>query len=673
MFSILNNIKQSIASTLLALTIVALVFGGFFAGEMVVSNDLPTAYAQETTANPSNAATPGGAVNNSSVQHDAPQEAHREGNFVTTGIMAAAGWIFSAIFGMFLSLQQLILWISAIAFDSAVNHTVVGMGNTLHVANGPQAGQLIPGILIGWTTLRDISNIIFIFALVFIGIATILGLQSYGWRSLMVRLIIAALLINFSLLIAKVVIDTSNLIASEAYAVIMQDAKPGDQISTIITKQSWMISIFEASGPMDQTGISNVLGLTANPPADTYWILAWKSLFLMILLAILTFIFFAATIMLIGRFVILVFLMITSPIAFAAMILPQTRELSKEWWHSLFYQSLFAPAFLLMLWIAMMLMVGLSQVLGVEQHSFAELAGGAQGAVVVFIYFGMVAGLLIASLIMASRMGAYGASAALEMGKRWSRTAGGALTLGAVGALSRNTIGRVSSKRADDENLRERASQKGWRGALARTQLKAYRGAAGASFDARSTSLGKQMGLSGTKGGYQAKLDAQAKQRVEFAKSLGTVDNKDPLVANALTQQAAAEQGVKKLEETRNAESRILANLIDIAQKAGRRPEDDSAVIRQRAKISDIQSNIATATTAVASAKGVVASEKNRRQRGYADTLEHEPTADRLWMTVARKNEVAAKKIRGELEKGTDQKVIDALKEAGIVPPKTDS
>jgi len=64
----------------------------------------------------------------------------------------------------------------------------------------------------GWVFTRDIANMFFILALVIIAFATILGIESYGMRRLLVPLILIALLLNFSQVFIGVVVDIANVL-----------------------------------------------------------------------------------------------------------------------------------------------------------------------------------------------------------------------------------------------------------------------------------------------------------------------------------------------------------------------------------------------------------------------------------------------------------------------------
>lgn len=70
-----------------------------------------------------------------------------------------------------------------------------------------------------WVVVRDISNIFFIIALLYVALQTILGLSGghHGPKQMIGQIIIMALLINFSMFFTKVVIDGTNILALVFY------------------------------------------------------------------------------------------------------------------------------------------------------------------------------------------------------------------------------------------------------------------------------------------------------------------------------------------------------------------------------------------------------------------------------------------------------------------------
>ena len=55
-----------------------------------------------------------------------------------------------------------------------------------------------PPVVIGWLMVRDVANMFFVVALLVIAFGTILGLEQYEWKKTLLKLILAAIFINFS-------------------------------------------------------------------------------------------------------------------------------------------------------------------------------------------------------------------------------------------------------------------------------------------------------------------------------------------------------------------------------------------------------------------------------------------------------------------------------------------
>ena len=83
----------------------------------------------------------------------------------------------------------------------------------------------------GWKLVRDLTNILFIFVLVSIGIGTIVGWSKLGDKKLIGMVIIVALLINFSLFFTKVIIDAGNILGTVFYS--SMGVKASDTTSAI--------------------------------------------------------------------------------------------------------------------------------------------------------------------------------------------------------------------------------------------------------------------------------------------------------------------------------------------------------------------------------------------------------------------------------------------------------
>ena len=67
----------------------------------------------------------------------------------------------------------------------------------------------------GWEVVRNLCNILFIVALIAIGLGTLFRIDSYQYKHTLVDLVIAVLLVNFSLVIAQVVLGVADTIQSQ--------------------------------------------------------------------------------------------------------------------------------------------------------------------------------------------------------------------------------------------------------------------------------------------------------------------------------------------------------------------------------------------------------------------------------------------------------------------------
>jgi len=388
---------------------------------------------------------------------------------------------------------------------------------------------------IGWKIFRDLSNLVFIFILLAIAIATILGIQNYGAKQLLVKVILVALLINFSLFTTKVIIDAANVFTVGFYnAILAGEGNTGitgagefdKGVSSVFAGALNLQTIFRGN---DAKALSkDEFGSNLN--ADNVLLIALLGA---ILLIITTFIFLATSFLLMKRIVVLMFLMMISPLAFLGMILPATSGHSKQWWNMLFKEAFYAPVLMMFLWVVAKAITSdkFREIFSkpVAKEGFAALATGGDKMVIIFNFI-LIIGLLLASLISASKLGASGADGMISMGKKmqtWGQNkvkAGvGAATFGAGGRLARRTIGGTAQWGADKLSG-SRWAAKG--GAISKLTVKSLRGIGDSSFDARNTDMGKKMGLGeGIKGGYKTVTDKAKKAETAYAQSL-TGDSK---------------------------------------------------------------------------------------------------------------------------------------------------
>jgi hypothetical protein len=115
------------------------------------------------------------------------------------------------IYDLLTGLGSYALYFGGGLLEYAISALVVNMGGFIYEIG---MGSAIDSL---WEVMRDIFNLLFIFGLIYIGFVTILKADSSGTKKMLASIVAAALLINFSLYITKIIVDFTNLGAYQIY------------------------------------------------------------------------------------------------------------------------------------------------------------------------------------------------------------------------------------------------------------------------------------------------------------------------------------------------------------------------------------------------------------------------------------------------------------------------
>ena len=451
------------------------------------------------------------------------------------------------LWNLVVSFFGMLVYIGAAILDFGIDRFVLGFGGTF---NNSGIGVAVNNT---WGIIRDFVNLFFIFGLVYIGLKMILDSDNSNTRRWLVNLIMAALLVNFSLLATKLVVDFSNQVSAEIAVAGLGAKADGNgkyesNVGEMLMKRMGLTTAFNKGQPSG-SGYGYIFGTA-------------------ILFMISAFVFGAGGILLIVRFAILNLFLVLSPIMFASWILPGLKDTMDRYWQEFLKRCFFAPVYLTFIYFSFQIIGGLQR--SVQSNGSGgtrtDLANpnyaGALGAdptqavqdstLGTMPFFFLICTFMILSLVAASKLGADGGKLALKTGKdwgnkaqKWTRRGAGAATVGATASLGRNTLGRYGNKLSNDGDLKLRAQQGGISGMKARAALATGRYAAGASFDARQVAgAGRALGIGeGTAGGYKKRIDEDAKKAKKYATDLGTVD----IDSEAGKARVAAEQ--KRIED----------------------------------------------------------------------------------------------------------------------------
>ena len=166
-----------------------------------------------------------------------------------------------------------------------------------------------------WSKIRDYANILFVvfFLFVIYSQMTGYGLDNYGIKRMLPKLIVGVIVVNASFYICGLLVDLSNVVGSSAFNFISTTAV-GD-----IPAGDWSNS--------DSSWINKI---AAGALVLTVGYFALATVISMLLFVVITAV---TTIFLLGvREAIIILCIVLSPLAFVAMIMPNTEGLYKKWW-----------------------------------------------------------------------------------------------------------------------------------------------------------------------------------------------------------------------------------------------------------------------------------------------------------------------------------------------------
>lgn len=296
-----------------------------------------------------------------------------------------------------------------------------------------------PAVTAGWTFIQGLANIGFIIGLLFIALATVLRFQTYSIQRILPRLIIVALLLNFSLVLTGVLIDMAQLgTAVIARAMGHLNAVQFIGRDLLIASDSLQFAVI----------------FLADELVKTPELAGWESVVRNLLMLIVSVVFLSGLVMLvIGlviRYVMLVLLLIVSPVAFLFWIFPNTTPMAEKWWKEFLRYVFYAPIALFILLLATRFTTHLlGQPINGLSDAFLRIV-----VVTVMFYMAAIVGknlggsVGVAALGFATGTGKRLGRMGLAAGTYLPRKAGqaGLATGRAAGRLAANQVGDVTSR-----------------------------------------------------------------------------------------------------------------------------------------------------------------------------------------------------------------------------------
>ncbi len=267
------------------------------------------------------------------------------------------------------------------------------------------------GIESAWKIFRDMANVVFIILFLFVIFSQLtgIGIDNYGIKKIMPKLIVTAILINLSYVICVLAVDLSNIL--------------GTGLNALFTSLANQIPV-KVEGVSDGQGLAvggislggfALFGLIAGPlglVSAGLWVLG------MIITIVFSMLFLF--LILIIRSAGIVILIAIAPIAIVCYMLPNTEKMFKRWLDLL--------KALLFVYPICGALVGAGKLAGNLLGSIDNNAMKLAGMIAEVLPFFLIPMLLRQSLAMAGNIGARLSSVGRNLGRRGSTAARGAIT-----------------------------------------------------------------------------------------------------------------------------------------------------------------------------------------------------------------------------------------------------
>ena len=469
-----------------------------------------------------------------------------------------------------LSVSALGLGLSGKLFDFVLDFTVFDLTKTFELFK-----DFIDG---GWVFFRDISNILFIFLILVAAIKIIIGGNLYGQKKILGKIIIVALLMNFSLFFTKLVIDVSNVATVGIYNAFVEDSLGSGggeiEISEAVMGYLRVVSLYN---------LKSGAGSEARDMFDGGNLSQWIALavFGNIIMWITMFVFLSASVMFITRLIVFLIAMLLSPVAFISTLLPSGSSFFKKWQEQLTKSALYGPSFFILLYITFLFSSkafdsGSDNVIeGVNlgAGSFSAIVASAApdpATIALVLNYVMVVFFLFITIFYSGKISSSGAGGLKSLTGLGTRGAGG-LVFGGAARLGRNTFGRAGNRLANSNFVKNREGG----GFVGRNFGAALRNVgdytAKASFDGRNAGISKLLkdvdlgkNKEGDKG-YANKLKEITKKTEERDKRISAPSEKEleaKRIVSASEDLSKADKKVADAEKNTQSKERAVRDAI---------------------------------------------------------------------------------------------------------------
>ncbi|MCK5061608.1 hypothetical protein KAR28_03585 [Candidatus Parcubacteria bacterium] len=312
-------------------------------------------------------------------------------------------------------------------------------------------------IIEAWVIVRDFCNMFFILILLLIAFASILQYENYSIKRLLPKLILMAILINFSRMICGIIIDAGQIVM---LTFVSAFADGGGNFAQHLGIDKYLSMVHGTQWTADVSLFSTLGALGA-----AIVVMAVAAVVMVVLLCVLMI-----------RIVMIWIYIVLSPLAFLLSAFPGGQKYAAQWWRDFTTQVVAGPLLAFFIWLALITSAQVKHLSGADISTLQCFGPNEILCPGEFINFLVAIGMLVGGLAATSKLGgAIGAAAgkgiaSIHKGKAlaWGGTKLGAFKAGRFLDTKQtgwqekiaNKVGLVDYK---PKSLNYRAIAQGWR------------------------------------------------------------------------------------------------------------------------------------------------------------------------------------------------------------------
>jgi len=186
-------------------------------------------------------------------------------------------------------------------------------------------------VIEGWGIVRDLSNMFFVVILLVIAFSTILHLENYSYKKWLPKLILMAVLINFSKTICGLLIDVAQIVML-TFVNAFKDIAGGNII--------------------DMLGIKDIVTMAKTTDGVGFWTIVGAYVLGLIYMIVALVVVTTMMMMLVMRLVMIWIYVVLSPLAYLLAAFPGGAQYSSKWWKDFTQNLIVGPVLAFFIWLS---------------------------------------------------------------------------------------------------------------------------------------------------------------------------------------------------------------------------------------------------------------------------------------------------------------------------------